>query len=416
MFEEHADIETVRPCPYCNAEVLLAACPIVATTERWSEYHRRFASHPDWPGEVLESLHSGRDRTIIARPPDLSDERKEYEASVASYRSASKMGRMVGRVDRPTGPPRLPTPVELASTLGGQAGRPRRACPQCGEPFPEGFAERESFVFSVIGPMGTAKSTFLGRLYELTWRNQGDQFERQAALQAAGLEHLRPINGETRVMKELAADVSAGNYPARTDAAGLENAYAPSVFNVATTDREGLLFLFDVSGEDVEDPSNMALFCPFVAWSDGIIFMVDPGRLDKRYAERTGTAHDVNTMVDEGELISGILDQLRLANNNDCPISIVITCADVLADDPSSFAQLRSVVGTSDERQVVMDLLTGIGGGHIIQALSQRERENQVSYHLMAALPHPHAPSREPVGVLEVLASVVGRSRLMVNG
>ena len=162
-----AKLDTKRFCPHHGDFILLADCPIVATSEIVN-------------GQAREALSSdfaatlGIERDDLGTDPERPSERRSMPATLAPeigsllHSKIDNLTRKVlaapaGRRRSPSSNGGLPPAARLAHDV---AARPARACPQCCHPLPAAIDERDPYAIALAGHTEASKTTTILALME----------------------------------------------------------------------------------------------------------------------------------------------------------------------------------------------------------------------------------------------------------
>ncbi len=375
-----ATIETQRRCPFCGERILLADCPLVATdtdTVEELRYLIEAAKEPDPPGGGgLE----GRFRTVISR----IDKRERLVVRPAPSMSPTQV-RQHGRLREAIAPaqiPRLVDPKVAVADLPVFGLRPRRACVVCNHPLPLEADDRALAALTVAGITHASKSTLLTQLCELA--SSGRQTS------AMGLSEFVEIEESPDDLDELAGLVERGETLPASVTPALDGHYLPWLFRITGARKRTpyLLFLHDVAGETFQDPSQRDRQAPFLAWTNAVVFLIDPEPYIK--PELTSAPRS------QAKVLSGVLSSTRRVDPP--PVAIALAKADMLGISADSAAA---------EAAEVIEVLRKIGAGKLVEVARTCP---SATFHFLAA--HPEN-GEEPFGVVELFSSIASRSGLI---
>ena len=313
-------------------------------------------------GDLLESAIDGKGRLVVSLPPrpPVLPEKRRY-----------------GRVDEP----RLPSPAELAAPLGGPRLRPVRACPdaRCLHPLPAGIDTRDVFVVAVIGNTSASKTTLLAALADMASAPEG-----RAVL---GLADFAVTEDSARRFQEILRGYRMGSATVVTPSEEFGFLEVNFSFSDGSLP-EGVLVLHNLGGENYQDPDKRLHRAAHVLWSDAVVFVVNP--------EETPGINTARSDVDQAQVLSGLLDDLRSFDRSIPALYCAISKADLL---PAAFGigSGRSVQTFPSARDVLVAL-----GAHDVVAAA--ERWPTVFWSCVA----PQPVDGGPYGVLELFAGVLG--------
>lgn len=164
-----------------------------------------------------------------------------------------------------------------APVLGGLGGH-TLTCPnlECGANLPPGAAETDTIVIGLVGGLSTGKTMYLTALL--------NALVQKAELSGNGC-HFAPLGDSANRYLEAEQTLFVKRQPIElTPGAESKFGRPPLAIRMTVTHDEETkaynLLLFDASGEQLQRSESLNTHCRYVKYADGLIFMVDPVKLD----------------------------------------------------------------------------------------------------------------------------------------
>jgi hypothetical protein len=355
MLTVEPDFDTFRFCPYHGEFILLADCPIVATSMA-PRFNPGFqgAANPGALGEstpdsraVLVSEVDEKRRLLLAGPP--------------------RRPQVQQRRFRRTESPRLPSAVELS---GDMKARPARACPKCKHPLPASIDSRDPMCVSLIGHSGASKTTTLVALWNQL-KSMGPEAIGMTEFQVTEATALRMPN-------EVVGNYLTGGNVQQTS----EFAKHPPFEFLAAPGPDGQpvnLLLHDVAGEQLVGMDARLDMAPAVLWSDVVVFFYNP--------ESSPALNLVSEKVGQSVLLDGVRNDIadRPRDQRIPPLVMLLCKADLVVPDGQSQRY--------DEERI-REAIRSLGDGDVVSAAL---RWPTVYWRAISAQPIDH----QPQGVVE---------------
>lgn len=170
----------------------------------------------------------------------------------------------------------------------------RKVCPHCHNPIPKQYGKFPCKRISIIGIKGSGKTVYISQLL----KDIGRKYIPKIGLSAVGLStHERNFTDNNMV--EYNVPLPKGTLP--------ETLCQPMFYDIGKPHDDGTreqytIVLYDIAGENCENPDKMIKFSDFVRHSDGLILLLDPtqlgiGKSDERNirdaSEAVQTLHNV---------------------------------------------------------------------------------------------------------------------------
>lgn len=252
---------------------------------------------------------------------------------------------------------KMPTYAECPS-CGDTTGT--RLCPGCHNPLPEGIDEARDMIISIIGARDAGKSNYVGVLvHELKTRvcsRFGFSFSWIAESQEEYVERLGSLL-YPKIYKKggaVGGDDQAHTVE-RTESSdrGAETIFSPPIVCELARKRNKKLerysFSFlDSAGEDFEDKDVMNTVMPYIAHSQGIIFLLDPMQISNvcNDIEESIVNNSKNTqdnVISYEDIVTNVAKLIRkdrkMKTNKQIDIPVVVTF--------SKFDALKGIVDKS---------------------------------------------------------------------
>lgn len=418
---------TTRFCPYHGGQVLLADCPVLATSKR---FNQTYGSAQDGNGVAASTLSGRRAKRaedaasaglrglLGADDGDDGDDGDQPPTATVEAATSGQTRRMAGEVLRAgqvvtsrvdneprlilaLGPgylrsrlrsaPELAAPAQMAASAGGAASRPARACPLCRHPLPATIDYRDPFPVALVGHAEASKTTTLVALIEEAGQRGPEAFgARTLAPTEATMEYLYgikdPHGGDETVFDKFRSG---------TPLPGTDKVHHPPMEFLTTLGPTGpqiSLLLQDASGEELMNPEDRLFRTPAVLWSDAIMFIYNPEhspRLSGRHGQRS-QASILNGLREDLEA-RGPLDASG-QRHKDPPLLMVVSKADLL----EGLMPAIDIDGRTYTDQHVKNALRQLGDAGVISAA---ERFPTVRWLFAAPMPDTGAG---PQGIVEL--------------
>ncbi len=217
--------------------------------------------------------------------------RKESHPCDMSIASLTQNGKVLYN------PPRQGTPRYYYSRfwtpeLGGEkytTELARRVCPQCGKMLPEHEVD-ETFNIAIVGDTSSGKTHYIAVLI--------DQLKRGIMMQAGnGSTRLISLNPETErkyrdvyyapILQVKDARLVGGTKPGNFGPSGEPIKSDPLVYQLTINEgqtgsaRAFNLLFYDISGEEIADPTLIVQFGEHILRADAIIYLADPITMER---------------------------------------------------------------------------------------------------------------------------------------
>ncbi|GHT21148.1 hypothetical protein FACS189419_01570 [Planctomycetales bacterium] len=206
-----------------------------------------------------------------------------------------------------------------------------RACPICHTSLPPGINNLQNAVFAVVGASSTGKSHYIAVLLDQLKKLYGKFNWSLTALNDETMSLYREKYYNPLFYEHKTIGTTQG-------ARGNADVKKPLVYllNIYGTDKSVVLAFFDAAGEDLRNSDNMSVMNKYIAYSSGIILLLDPLQIENirgkihssNMLEQSLTAHQ-NDMLN-----NIILLHKRIHYNNSStkqiPLAVVLSKIDLL--------------------------------------------------------------------------------------
>jgi len=402
-----AQVDREAFCPFHGGFVLLASCPIIATSARY-----QVNSQLDDPGDEADPVVSFTDTTgevDEVAPRRVAAGTSPFATAPRSFRSGSMLESTIdgtkrlvladapgvpeperGGLFRRRDPQYLPSVADLTNH-GATAARPARCCPVCLHPLPITIDIRDPYPVALVGSTQASKTTTMIALIDSAAQ------EGPAALGVSTFSTTEASYNYLQSLESKGEDIfekfREGKRVGRTAA---RVRHPPLEFRTTFKRGENVSVLIqDVAGENLTDPDDRLHESPTVLWSDAVIFIYNPE--DSPLLRSSSTSR-----FDQAIMLNGLRDDLEARGPSDPtgrrypepPLVFVLAKADLLPTPPD----LRSGQPQPDE---IRSILRALRDGSVVSAA---ERWPDVHWGCIAAAP---ANGGEQQGVLEVFRLVL---------
>lgn len=391
----------VRQCPFCGAEINLSQCPIVSLNDQttgddvqFSDFQNRSAGlasprpfgweldevddteeKVDWKpstnkGELSEWIPSTSDRingykVLI----DTRDKESRLQADILAQLRAVKSKTTLIKIGDET------APFEKS---------PRRLCTRCLTPLPLEMDTLKNRYLAIAGVTGAGKSHYITQsLYEAT---------RQNALEKYGVRSIVPIsekNTDTKLQRRYLEVLRNLKLHPSTQKDVVPDQF---ILSVNLNGEKFLLITHDISGEAIEDSQYRAEQLTFLRRANAFIFFLDPGQFEFVYKKLPKQIKEIYGNwggMYQVDLLHHCLEDLKLSQNTNIPIEIVISKSDLLskyADQSGIWSEPGQENWKNELEEVsesVQQMLKRVGQIQVVELLKEFPR---VVFHAVSAL------------------------------
>jgi Double-GTPase 2 len=303
-------------CPYCDNEIFLGDCAIVAT------------NRPDNAGSFGADLFGGEEAAgsppggfpVLVAPPAPPPPPPPPKGFLHAVFDALTS---IPEEPAPDEPEDVP-PVSAYRHLSW-ADLPARACYECGTPLPDEIGEREILKIGIVGTLGAGKTHFLTALLREAGHEQG--------LRKWGI-------GEFE-LDETSSDVYQSKYESfwhdgqvlesTNMAEAAEVVFKPLIVRMTFPQRKKvLLYFYDIDGETLSNRGLRARHARYLRRPHGLIFLIDPVRIDAIRARLPVEGPEYQRYDRQSRLVKACLGDLAPDLAGQVPVAIALSKSDLV--------------------------------------------------------------------------------------
>ncbi len=233
----------------------------------------------------------------------------------------------------------------------------KRLCPSCHNPIPQGAEEEGSTVFVVLGPKGVGKSHYIAVLINQLRNSFSPEFGAtmspatdRTTLKYRDMYYKRLYEEGRKLAPTLSFEES-------------REAREPMIYYLrfleGDSPRVYTLAFFDTAGEDLDSAKKiMGLnINSFITRASGIVFLVDPLQIPYintriRMDNKPPVGEDVANMLANIANIIRTNKSLKMRDQIDIPLAVVLTKADVLMKAPENDEESSILFGLNSSLNI----------------------------------------------------------------
>lgn len=394
-------------CPYCDSDILLGDCAIVATNRQ------------DDAGAFGADLFDGDEAAAPGSRPGGYPVLVPRPAPPSPPPPPPPKGRLAAIIDAIASVPEEPEPDVDEDVPPVSAYRhlrwedlPARACYECGTPLPDEIGEREVLKIGIVGTLGAGKTHFLTALLREAGHEQG--------LRKWGI-------GEFE-LDETSSDVYQSKYESfwhdcqvlesTNMAEAAEVVFKPLIVRVTfPLGKKVLLYFYDIDGETLANRGLRARHARYLRRPYGLIFLIDPVMIEAIRSRLPADGPDYQRFDRQANLVKACLTDLAPDLAGRTPVAIALSKSDlVLAatdpamrftfgnpPDPADSVEAR-VAEMAQIHQEVRSVLGSAGERDLLAAADRLGARAPVTFHAVA--PIGTEPRLSPDGATRIATEV----------
>lgn len=388
-------IRKLVTCPYCDKEILLGDCPIVATNrgEDAGQFAAQFDADEGFLANGDDHVSSGGQRYPVLW-------RRQPPPPPPPPPAKSLFGRLVDALATASEEDEDDQYEEIrpVSALGFPwQDLPARACLRCGTPLPDELVDRKVLKIGVVGTTGAGKSHFIAAMLKEAAHNQG--------LRKWGISEFELVETSNEVYRDRYESfwhdrrVLDPTNPADAP----EVLFRPLVVRVTYLyGTKVLLYFYDIDGETLIRRGDRARHARYLRRPYGLIFLIDPLMIDlirKHLPPGEVEERGYQRFIRQGDLVNACIADLEPDRVPKTPIAITVSKSDLVvaaAGRSQAFTFSHPSVASDPIEAVAAEMaqinrevreVLGAAGEHDLIALADRlSRGTGVTFHAVAPI------------------------------